>query len=229
MPNNSTHASLQSQWSHAWFRAEAARAVCGSFHPPAVAVCFWGNRSPQDPGIKHAVIGTIAATGVVVWPVWVAERAACAMVTGANATLDIEHGHRWALLRLWPFCFYSWGPEMKLKTVPATAPGFSLESCVRSVVNTSNMTSDYQHQHQHQRSQRELQRLEQPRHQQQLQHQSPVLAIGLGGLARTLAHPLVYKSLRGHVVDGLGAQARTVVFGALRLTDDRVISTFAGR
>ena len=30
----------------------------------------------------------------------------------------------------------------------------------------------------------------------------PRLALCLGGLARTLSHPLVYTSLRGHVIDG---------------------------
>ena len=213
MPNES---SVALQWAHAWFRAEAARSVCGSFTPPAVAVCFWGNRSAADPSGKHAVMSMIFATGVVVRPVWVEERAACAGATSANVTLDIEFGHRWALPRLWPYCFYTWGSAMKLKTVPAPPPStVSHESCVHSVANISNATSDHPHYRQHQRA--------------HLPHQPPLLAIGLGGLARTLTHPLVYKPLRGHVVDGLGAHARTAVFGALRLTDDRVITPFANR
>ena len=52
----------------------------------------------------------------------------------------------------------------------------------------------------------------------------PRLALGLAGLARTFAHPLVYKALRGFLVDAIGARS-TTVFAHLRLDDDRPVQT----
>ena len=49
----------------------------------------------------------------------------------------------------------------------------------------------------------------------------PRLALGLGGLARTFAHQLVYTTVRGHLIDAVGA--RTTVFAHLRLEDDRPV------
>ena len=49
----------------------------------------------------------------------------------------------------------------------------------------------------------------------------PRLALGLGGLARTFAHQLVYQTVRGHLMDAVGA--RTTVFAHLRLEDDRPV------
>ena len=49
----------------------------------------------------------------------------------------------------------------------------------------------------------------------------PRLALGLGGLARTFAHQLVYQTVRGHLIDAVGA--RTTVFAHLRLEDDRPV------
>ena len=49
----------------------------------------------------------------------------------------------------------------------------------------------------------------------------PRLALGLGGLARTFAHQLVYTTVRGHLIDAVGA--RTTVFAHLRLQDDRPV------
>ena len=49
----------------------------------------------------------------------------------------------------------------------------------------------------------------------------PRLAFGLGGLARTFAHQLVYQTVRGHLIDAVGA--RTTVFAHLRLHDDRPV------
>ena len=49
----------------------------------------------------------------------------------------------------------------------------------------------------------------------------PRLAFGLGGLARTFAHQLVYQTVRGHLIDAVGA--RTTVFAHLRLEDDRPV------
>ena len=50
----------------------------------------------------------------------------------------------------------------------------------------------------------------------------PRLALGLAGLARTFAHPLVYKALRGFLIDAVGARS-TTVFAHLRLDDDRPV------
>ena len=48
----------------------------------------------------------------------------------------------------------------------------------------------------------------------------PRLALGLGGLARTFAHQLVYQTVRGHLIDAVGA--RTTVFAHLRLEVTRL-------
>ena len=47
----------------------------------------------------------------------------------------------------------------------------------------------------------------------------PRLALGIAGLARTFATPLVHMTLKGHVIDAVGAL--TTVFASLRLGDDR--------
>ena len=63
------------------------------------------------------------------------------------------------------------------------------------------------------------------------------LAIGLGGLARTLPHPLVYKTLRGHLIEPWNkthssrrqqAPIQIAVLAALRLDDQRAVAAGGG-
>ena len=44
-------------------------------------------------------------------------------------------------------------------------------------------------------------------------------AVCVGGTARTFGHPIVYRTIRGHVLDALGGH--TVPFAYLKLGDDR--------
>lgn len=52
----------------------------------------------------------------------------------------------------------------------------------------------------------------------------PAVAMMLGGLARTFAHPLVHRSLRGHVIEALGCPV--AVFAHLRLEDKRGMTAY---
>ena len=47
----------------------------------------------------------------------------------------------------------------------------------------------------------------------------------IGGLARTFANPLVYKSIKGHVIDPLGTDP-TAVFAHIRLEDKRGMTAY---
>ena len=55
----------------------------------------------------------------------------------------------------------------------------------------------------------------------------PRLALVIAGLARTFASPLTHQTIRGNIVDALGAQ--TTVFAFLRLEDARGITRFGAR
>ena len=52
----------------------------------------------------------------------------------------------------------------------------------------------------------------------------PSLALLIGGLARTFAHPIVHRTLRGHLLESLGMEV--AVFAHLRLEDQRGMTAF---
>ena len=55
-------------------------------------------------------------------------------------------------------------------------------------------------------------------------HAQPSLALLIGGLARTFAHPIVHRTLRGHLLESLGMEV--AVFAHLRLEDRRGMTAF---
>jgi hypothetical protein len=215
------HARLIAAQHHVQSRAEAARAVCGDYLPPPnVTVCFLftgaslsaNDRANATDGLllprhgHHTIrtramadaINDLEATGVEISNIVDAvQETDCETRGGVESTiLRIRLGHRWAL-PLWPFCFYRWqNSSLHFETVDASEDRrwpVGDRSCRES--STRGRTDAA----------------------------LPRVALGIGGLARTFPHPLVYKSLRGHVVDALGVE-QTRVFAALRLDDDRPVS-----
>ena len=213
-------------------RAEAARALCAALPgPPSIAVCVEYQHGHHEHYHRAAAgaLRVLADTGAIVEPVSYHANTSCGAnnnLTAFDAVLNLRAGHIWSARMFWPYCFYRW-----------RAPGFRLGT--RELVP-----------HHDARKQQQQQQYEEEEHDEydaslvcpnatSSHHPRTQLriAIGLGGLARTFSHPLVYKTLRGHVVDalagriglrGTGGGASVCVLAALRLEDDRPVTAGGG-
>ena len=211
-------------------RAEASRAICAALMPPpTVALCLISSSGGSgggswDDNVRHhhryaAALHELMATGAAVEPIFAADRSECdasamQFARRKNVTIDValevHPGQVWMVDQLWPYCFYRFAqPGFALGT---RAPERHHGRACGKAIRDSSSGGGYKAQR---------------------------LAIGLAGLARTFSHPLVYKAMRGNLVDSLAASpfpaadsssASTVVriFAALRLDDDRPVTGGGG-
>jgi hypothetical protein len=176
--------------------ALAARDVCGSYEPPHLALCVVGANDRSNDHHDHHHSASLArrgleATGATVAVVHSRDVESCPRPDGAHAVVHIPAGHVWALQRFWPFCFYAWRKSANLTFATedprlrhhAEVPSSRVAEEERAAPCASSAQGGvYTHR----------------------------LALGLGGLARTFPHPLVYTSLRAFVIEPWTSATTTV-------------------
>ena len=216
------------------FRGDAARALCAALDaPPNIGLCVFGGTTSSSHetsssttttnavggrGGQHQqnaalgkAIAQLKSTGAIVRAFSVEHDTDCTIASasaqlGTNATLDtilrVRSGHVFLLPTWWPYCYYKWHAH-----------------------NVTFGTISLHEQQQQAKQQQQMAQLLQKRS----CTSSMRFALGIAGLARTFPHPLVYKSIRGNLLEALSANNNEhhehayAVFAALRLDDAKSV------
>ena len=186
-------------------RADAARAICSAYIPPHVLICKSGHHH------NHRAVAEIQATGADVTVVVAPSRVDCDSLAAIEAAAQRIDNFD-AVLRVTAghdWLLQPWPHCFYHWRVANFTFGQAAASEARRHVPIDRATVCEA-------------------------RVAPLrLAVGIGGLARTFTHPVVYKSIRGHLLDALAtprssshaaASNAVTVFASLRLDDNRPVT-----